>query len=708
MRCPFCRAENDEGADVCFKCGRGLFALTQGYVVASRYEILATLGQGGMGTVYKAHDRELDEFVALKVLRGDFTNQPEIAKRFRSEIKLARRIRHKNVCGIHEYGQEGHIRYIAMEFISGVDLRRVLRDQGALPCEDAFDVSIQVAEGLQAIHDEGIVHRDLKTPNLMRDSRGVVRLMDFGIAKQWESESSTNLTAAGQIVGTPEYMSPEQVRGGKIDSRSDIYALGIVIFELFTGQVPFRGETPMLTLFRHLNDPPPLEGPSSANLPKALISVLRKALAKEAADRYQSAREVVEALREAQAASVSRAEPGSPPRPLRSATAPDLLPEPAAALTPVPTNVPTAVPTLAQKPVSAGSEAGMKAPPPEAEAETPEQPTEVIVPREPGILPGPQDRTAPSLPKRTAGPPPRAPTAAPKTPVAGEPLIATVERPRPQTRPPRPLAVQRRTWRPVALAVGAVLAVGTTAVLIRQRTALENSTSTAEVGDAIPTTVPLAPQAIVKSPGPGAEGSLSPSPMESVSGPVTAPSSLPKVLPTPAVARTLEPPTPGQAATVRDRPATSVTRPTPRPSPSAPPVAPLRPESAPTRTEPGPTGPATVQAEVPSPTLASASPATAASSAPIGSAAASGAPTTPTLEAPGSLVLKVKPWAEVTIDGRVIGRALPPKITLSPGPHTLILSHPDFESFRRIVTIRSGATSSLTVDLKDEAVRRKH
>src|SRR5258708_8544117 len=192
MRCPFCRAENDDSADVCFKCGRGLFALTQGHVVASRYEILATLGQGGMGTVYKAHDRELDEFVALKVLRGDFTSHPEMAKRFRSEIKLARRIRHRNVCGIHEYGQEGHLRYIAMEFIAGVDLRRVLRDRGALAYGDAFEVSIQVAEGLQAIHDAGIVHRDLKTPNIMRHGQGSVSLTDFVIPKQCETATGPN------------------------------------------------------------------------------------------------------------------------------------------------------------------------------------------------------------------------------------------------------------------------------------------------------------------------------------------------------------------------------------------------------------------------------------------------------------------------------------------------------------------------------------
>ncbi len=689
MRCPFCRAENDEGADVCFKCGRGLFALTQGYVVASRYEILATLGQGGMGTVYKAHDRELDEFVALKVLRGDFTRHPEIAKRFRSEIKLARRIRHRNVCGIHEYGQEGHLRYIAMEFIAGVDLRRVLRDRGALAYGDAFEVSIQVAEGLQAIHDEGIVHRDLKTPNIMRDGRGVVRLMDFGIAKQWESESGTNLTAAGHIVGTPEYMSPEQVRGEKIDSRSDIYALGIVIFELFTGQVPFRGDTPMLTLFRHLHDPPPLEGPLSSMLPQALIPVLRTALAKEAAGRYQSARELAEGLREAQRASVPPL--GSLPRPLRSATAPEVLPEPAVALTPVPTNVPTEVPTLAPRAISALTEAAPGGTPPQAEAARPVQPPATVGGTgEPSIPLAPRDRTQPSTPMRVTVRPPPAPTAVPPTPVTPD-----LGEPRSKKLPRVSVAASRPSWLPAALAVGAVLRKPPEG---GARTPLET-----------PTTVEPAPQAVAQSPAEvgGIKGSISTSPM--VAGPerVAAADPAPKPSPPPPVARPPEPAARGTSAARTERPPTNVTRLAPTADASALVTPSLRVETAPTRAEPSATRPVPEQTEVPPPTIPAPSPTNTASGAQIGSLPLSGVPAT-AVEAPGTLVLKVKPWAEVTIDGRVIGRDVPPKISLPPGPHTVILSHPDFEPFKRIVTIRGLEVSALTVDLKDEAVRRKH
>jgi serine/threonine protein kinase len=702
MRCPFCRAENDESADVCFQCGRGLFALTQGHVVASRYEILSTLGQGGMGTVYKAHDRELDEFVALKVLRGDFTRHPEIAKRFRSEIKLARRIRHKNVCGIHEYGQEGHLRYIAMEFISGVDLRRVLRDRGALSPEDAFDVSIQIAEGLQAIHDEGIVHRDLKTPNIMRDSRGAVRLMDFGIAKQWESESSTNLTAAGHIVGTPEYMSPEQVRGEKIDSRSDIYALGIVIFELFTGQVPFRGDTPMLTLFRHLHDPPPLEGPLASRLPKALIPVLRKTLAKEAADRYPTSRELGEGLREAQRASAPLH--AFLPRPIRSAAAPEVQPEPALALTPVPTNVPTEVPTLAPKAVSAPTEATPKAAHAQRVAARPVQPTATVaMTQEPGIPPAPKDPAEPPIPVQAATRAPLAPTAVPQPPAAPE-----VERPTPRTLPrgSRPVAAARRNWLPATLTIGAVLAVGAATVLMRQRNPPEGGTSTPVE---TPTTPVPAPRLDAQSPsgaGGTQPGSPSASPIVALPEPVATPDRAPKPSPSPVVARPPEPVARGTPAARTEGPKMSITRLPPGAAPSALATPTPRLEAAPTRTAPAPTGPETV--ELPSPTIASPLATNPTPSTQIGAVAPSSALLSPAPQAPGNLVLKVKPWAEVTIDGRVIGRVLPPRISLSPGPHIVILSHPDFEPFKRIVTIRAGEASALTVDLKDEAVRRKH
>ena len=157
-----------------------------------------------------------------------------------------------------------------------------------------------MAEGLQAIHEAGIVHRDLKTANLMRDGQGVVRLMDFGIAKQVGEGATLGATATGLVVGTPEYMSPEQARGDKIDHRSDVYALGIVAFEIFTGHVPFRGETPIATIFKHLQEPPPLEGPDAPLAARpSLVPVLKKALAKDADDRYYSAAEFAQAMAEA-------------------------------------------------------------------------------------------------------------------------------------------------------------------------------------------------------------------------------------------------------------------------------------------------------------------------------------------------------------------------------------------------------------------------
>jgi serine/threonine protein kinase len=267
--------------------------------LAGRYEILVPLGQGGMGVVYKAHDRELDEIVALKLLRDDLPGAQQMARRFRSEIKLARRVRHRNVCGIHEFGQDGPHSFISMEYIAGIDYRKVLRDEG-LTSVEAYEVAIQVAEGLQAIHEAGIVHRDLKTPNIMRDARGIVRLMDFGLAKQLDGTAvASGFTQTGMIVGTPEYMSPEQVRGENLDFRSDIYAFGIVVFELFTGEVPFRAETPLATILLHLQTPPPLDGEAAATIPKAAVPLLAKALAKAPGDRFVSAKEMGEALRAA-------------------------------------------------------------------------------------------------------------------------------------------------------------------------------------------------------------------------------------------------------------------------------------------------------------------------------------------------------------------------------------------------------------------------
>ena len=285
-----------------------MVGLVPGSLFASRYEILASLGQGGMGVVYKARDRELDEVVALKVLRADVAGTPEMDRRFRSEIKLARRVSHRNVCRLHDYGSAEGQRYVCMAYVEGVDLKRVLASRGALPSDGAYDVCAQVAEGLQAIHDEGIVHRDLKSSNIMIDPRGIARLMDFGIAKSVEPGLAHGVTATGVIVGTPEYMSPEQALGGRVDTRSDLYSLGVVIFEAFTGHVPFRGDTPVATILLHVQQPPPLEGPGAAGLPRELVPLLRRALAKSPGERPAAAREIAEGLRAAWGA---RASPGA-------------------------------------------------------------------------------------------------------------------------------------------------------------------------------------------------------------------------------------------------------------------------------------------------------------------------------------------------------------------------------------------------------------
>jgi eukaryotic-like serine/threonine-protein kinase len=269
-----------------------------GTLFHGRYEIQGVLGRGGMGMVYKAHDRRLDEIVAIKVLRPDFASDPKMAERFRSEIKLARKVRHRNVCTIHDYGEDRGLLYISMELIEGVDLKHRLKEHGAVPTEEAYGIAVQVAQGLQAVHDAGIVHRDLKTPNIMLDAAGTARLMDFGIAKRVGEGTAT---ATGQIVGTPEYMSPEQAQGHKVDYRSDLYALGVVVYEIFTGQVPFRGETPISTILKHLNDPPNLE---VAALPQTLRAVLKRCLAKDPALRYASALEIAEALRQARSPSL--------------------------------------------------------------------------------------------------------------------------------------------------------------------------------------------------------------------------------------------------------------------------------------------------------------------------------------------------------------------------------------------------------------------
>jgi serine/threonine protein kinase len=287
----------------------GVSKLPAGHIVANRYEIRNKLGKGGMGVIYLAHDRMLDEPIALKLLREEVAQTEGMDERFRSEIRLARKVTHRNVCRIYEYGEDGRIRYISMELIEGRDLRDRLDDYPAgLEPLEAFTVSLQIAEGLEAIHDVGIIHRDLKTPNVMIDERGRIRLMDFGIAKHTDELTPSGLTQAGIVMGTPEYMSPEQCRGQQLDFRTDIYSLGIVLYEVFTGDVPFQAETPMSTVLLQVQRPLSFDTPGGERIPRPIQTVLTKMLAKERDDRYSTVGEALDGLRRARSEFLAEAQ----------------------------------------------------------------------------------------------------------------------------------------------------------------------------------------------------------------------------------------------------------------------------------------------------------------------------------------------------------------------------------------------------------------
>ncbi len=332
-------------------------------MLAGRYELLALLGRGGMGLVFKALDRTLGEVVAVKVLLPGVELSPEILKRFREEAKLARKVRHRNVCAIHSYEEDGDIPFIVMELVVGTDLKHFLQRVGSMEWEDGFEVALQVADGLSAIHEMGVVHRDLKPANITRDDRGTVRVMDFGIAK---GGTQAGITDDGKVVCTIDYVSPEQLMGEEVDARSDIYSFGIVIYELFTGRVPFRGDTPAVTMRKHLQEPPPLQGVAAELIPKSLIPVLERALAKDRKDRFSDAKEMNQAL---QAAREEMRKQGTDPVDSPSERRPDGRPPRRPLAGPYPAEALLLVPTLVRALVS--SDRGVRVGAAEALTRTP-------------------------------------------------------------------------------------------------------------------------------------------------------------------------------------------------------------------------------------------------------------------------------------------------------------------------------------------------
>ena len=263
-------------------------AIEPGTVIGERFEVLQLLGEGGMGAVYKAHDRELERDVALKLIRPELARNPEILQRFKHELILARQVTHRNVIRIFDLGQAAGHKYITMEYLEGRDLRVVLREKGKLPPEEAAKIILQICRALEAAHAEGVIHRDLKPQNIMLDANGRAYVMDFGIAR---SAYLPGMTQTGALVGTPEYMSPEQAKGEKLDERSDLFSLGVILYELLIGQSPYHSDTPLATLWKRIQEKAKPLTELDPTIPKPLSDIVGKALEIEPKDRFASASE---------------------------------------------------------------------------------------------------------------------------------------------------------------------------------------------------------------------------------------------------------------------------------------------------------------------------------------------------------------------------------------------------------------------------------
>src|SRR5579863_6721628 len=262
-------------------------------MLADRYEILQLLGQGGMGAVYKARDTELERLVALKLIRPELASNPEILRRFKQELILAREVTHRNVIRIFDLGQAKGIKFITMEFVEGRDLRTVIRDRGKIPPDESVQIIAQVCRALEAAHAAGVVHRDLKPQNIMLDAKDRVYVMDFGIAHSLETPG---MTQTGALMGTPEYMSPEQAKGMKVDARSDLFSFGIIFYEMLTGISPYQADTAIATLLKRTQERPQPPADLDPAIPKAISDVVMKCLEINRDNRYSAAREILEDL----------------------------------------------------------------------------------------------------------------------------------------------------------------------------------------------------------------------------------------------------------------------------------------------------------------------------------------------------------------------------------------------------------------------------
>jgi TolB-like protein/Tfp pilus assembly protein PilF/predicted Ser/Thr protein kinase len=309
VRCPKCQHENPDDTIYCGKCGTPLksaeelsvtktlitpgIRLQKGNIIAGKYRILEELGRGGMGVVYKAEDTKLKRTVALKFLPPELTHIPDIKERFMREAQAAAALDHPNICTVHEFDEAEEKTFISMAYIEGQSLKKKI-ESGPLEFEEALRIATQVAEGLQEAHKKGVVHRDIKSANIMMDERNLAKIMDFGLARK---AGGTLITKDGTTMGTIAYMSPEQTQGEEVDFRTDIWSLGVVMYEMFTGQLPFKGEHEQAIVYSIQKEKPKPITDLKSDIPVSIEQVVSKALEKNPDKRYQQAEELLDDLK---------------------------------------------------------------------------------------------------------------------------------------------------------------------------------------------------------------------------------------------------------------------------------------------------------------------------------------------------------------------------------------------------------------------------